>query len=366
MKKKLRLKLPFRILLSAIAVILIVTLYFPVRSIIKLVGHNYSFSSSVEILSLDLYDDVIVKDYSETLDKIVKDKDFNIDNYESYMNIKYQDRPNFLQNVNKLLELKYTVEDINNINSKVSDSFYSKLFQEYIQDISKYLTVKYFKEANFDRYRKFFNGSYEKTILYVNIGLDKDYYTDTTLTDDFSVTMLVNKYHGVSDKFSVPDLTQISEECSIAEPNYMSREAAEAFETMCRDAKDQGYDILANSTYRDMDTQQETWDTYLNLYGIKYNEKYVTRPGYSEHHTGLSVDIKSKHSNIFKESKEYQWCLDNSYKYGFIHRYPESKVNITGISSESWHFRYVGVEIATYIYENNLSYEEYYAMFLDK
>jgi D-alanyl-D-alanine carboxypeptidase len=58
--------------------------------------------------------------------------------------------------------------------------------------------------------------------------------------------------------------------------------------------------------------------------------------------------------------------LENGHKYGFIHRYPASKVELTGISTESWHFRYVGVEVATYIYENNLCFEEYYAMFLDK
>ena len=354
-KKKLRLKLPFKILLLVIILILVVALYFPIRNIFKLVGHNYSLSSSVEILSLNIYDDVISKDYSKTLDKTIKDKDFIKDNYKSYMDIKYYNRSNFLKNVNKLLALKYTVDDINNINSKVSDGFYSKLFDEHINDISDYLTVKYFKEENFDRYRKYFNGDYEKTVLY-----------DTTLTNKFSTTMLVNKYHGVSDKFKAPDLVQISEDCSIDDQNLMYNEAAKAFEKMCRDARKQGYDILANSTYRDLKAQQKTWDIYLKLYGIKYNEKYVTRPGYSEHHTGLAVDIKSKNSNIFKESKEYQWTLENSYKYGFIHRYPEDKINITGISSEAWHFRYVGVDIATYIYKNNLSYEEYYAMFLDK
>ena len=81
-KKKLRLKLPFKILLLVIILILVVALYFPIRNIFKLVGHNYSLSSSVEILSLNIYDDVISQDYSKTLDKTIKDKDVIEDNYK--------------------------------------------------------------------------------------------------------------------------------------------------------------------------------------------------------------------------------------------------------------------------------------------
>ncbi len=365
MKKKLRLKLPFRIILTVLAIILIVTLYFPSRSIYKLMKHDYSLLSSIAIYRADLYDELIKEDYSKTIDKFIRNKDFDIDDYETYLDIEYYDRPNFLTNTKKLLEKKYTIEDINKINAKLSDEFYQKLFDEYIYDIGKYLDVQYFKEENFERYKAYFNGNYEKTILYVNIDLDKEDYTDTTITNEFSNTILINKHHGIGEDFKVPDLTAIASDCTEDE-NYMSKEAAEAFEKMCRDARKQGYDILANSTYRSLEVQEGTWNYYLNLYGISYNNRYVTKPGYSEHHTGLAVDIKSAHSAVFKNSKEYPWVLENCYKYGFIHRYPESKVSITGISSETWHFRYVGEEIAKYIYENGLSYEEYYAMFLDK
>lgn len=364
-KKKLRLRTPFRIILVLIAVLVVVCLYFPTRSIFKLVKHDYSFSSSVDIYKVGLYDDVIVKDYSETLDNIIDDNDFDKTKLESYMLIDYYDKDNFLVNINKMLELRYSVEDINLINATVSDEFMTVLLEEYVYDIGEYLNVEYFKENNFDRYKAYFNGSYEKTVLYVNIGLDKEYYTDVKINDDFSNTMIVNKYNGVSSNFKVPDLTKISDECS-KDDNYLSKEAAEAFEKMCRAAKKDGYSILANSTYRSFDDQQATWDKYLKLYGQSYNDKYVTKPGFSEHHTGLAIDIKSAYSSIFKNSKEYTWTVENCYKYGFIHRYPESKVDITGIASEAWHFRYVGVDVATYIYENNLSFEEYYAMFLDK
>lgn len=365
-KKRLRLRTPFRIILSVIAIILIVTLYFPIRNIINLTSLNYSFFSSIEIYKADLYNIVIDREYSDTLNNIIANEEFDVENLDSYMELEYHDDDAFLSNVNHLLALKYSTEDINLINETVSDEFIDVLLKEYVYDIKEYLEVDYFKEENFERYKAYFNGSYEKTVLYVNIGLDKEYYTDTGETSDFSVTMIVNKYHGVSDDFVVPNLTQISLDCSVDDENYLTKEAADAFEKMCLAAREEGYDILANSTYRSIDDQQKTWDKYLKLYGQSYNDRFVTLPGYSEHHTGLAVDVKSAHSSIFKKSKEYTWMTENSYKYGFIHRYQESKVDITGIASEAWHFRYVGVEAATYIYEHNLSFEEYYAMFLDK
>lgn len=364
--KRLRLRKPFRIFLSIMAIIVIVALYFPVSSILKLMFHDYSFSSSLALYELDLHKKMLKLDYSEILDIIVLDKDFDIDKYESYIKIDYYDRDNFVSNVNKLLEHKYSIEDINKINGTVSDEFYTRLYDEYIYDIGKYLNVDYFKEENFDRYKAYFNGNYEKTILYVNIGLDKEDYTDVKIDDTFSNTMIVNKYNRVSENFVPLDLTKISDACSVDYDNYLSKDAAVAFEEMCIAAKKDGYKILANSTYRTYKDQQDTWDKYLNLYGQSYNDRYVTKTGFSEHHTGLAVDVKSANSNVFKQSKEYNWMVENSYKYGFIHRYQESKVEITGIASEAWHFRYVGVDVATYMYENNLCFEEYYAMFLDK
>lgn len=365
-KKRLRLRAPFRIILSIIAIIVIVTLYFPISGVLKLTGHNYSFFSSIEIYKLGLTDDILKTEYSEVLDNIVLDDDFKLDYLDIYMTLNYYERNNFVKNTNSMIVLRYKNKMIDLINSSVSDKFMEVILSEYIYDIDKYLEVEYFKEENYERYKAYFNGSYEKTIIYVNIGLDKEYYTDTTETDKFSNTMIVNKYHGVTKDFKVPNLTQISSECSVSDENYLTKEAAVAFEKMCNAAKEDGYYILANSAYRDYETQTETWQFYYDLYGQNYVDKYVTRPGYSEHQTGLALDVKSVNTNIFKDSKEYTWMLDNSYKYGFIHRYKESKVDITGITSEAWHFRYVGVEAATYMYENKLCLEEYYAMVIDK
>ena len=104
----------------------------------------------------------------------------------------------------------------------------------------------------------------------------------------------------------------------------------------------------------------------MRQYGQNYVDKYVAKPGYSEHQTGLSFDIGSRKVNVFANSKEYLWMLDNAYKYGFILRFKKKYENITGFRNEPWHYRYVGKDIAKYIYENDMTLEEYYAVFLDK
>lgn len=365
-KKRLRLRAPFRIFISLIAIVVIVTCYYPVSSVIKLMNHNYSFFSSVEIYKKDL-DDVLLKtEYSDVINECIADSEFDVKEIDSYIKLDYYDRKDFLVNVNKMLKLRYKIEVINLINETVSDDFIKIIVKEYIYDIDKYLEIDIFKEENYERYKAYFNGRYDKTVLYVNIGLDKEYYEDVKINDTFSNTMLINKYNGISKDFKVLDLVQISKDCSVDEENYLSKDAASAFEKMCLSARNEGYYIYANSTYRDYQMQTDTYNKYYELYGQSYVDRYVTKPGFSEHHTGLALDIKSGSSNIFKNSKEYDWMKNNCHKYGFIHRYQESKVDITGIASEPWHYRYVGVDAAKYIYENNISFEEYYALFLDK
>ena len=135
---------------------------------------------------------------------------------------------------------------------------------------------------------------------------------------------------------------------------------------MIDDAKKDDKHIIINSAYRSFDDQEEIVDTYQNLYGDSYIEKYVLKPGYSEHQTGLGIDFGSTDTNIFIESDEYEWMEDNCYKYGFIHRFKTKYEDITEIKNEAWHYRYVGKEVAKYIYENDITLEEYYVQFIEK
>ena len=90
---------------------------------------------------------------------------------------------------------------------------------------------------------------------------------------------------------------------------------------------------------------------------------YSAKPGYSEHQTGLAFDINSIRDS-FADTKEGLWLAKNAHIYGFILRYPKGKESITGYKYEPWHYRYVGVSVAQYIFENQITFEEYYAKFV--
>ena len=93
---------------------------------------------------------------------------------------------------------------------------------------------------------------------------------------------------------------------------------------------------------------------------------HLAMPGTSEHQSGLCADLHNlpSASQKFADTPEYRWLFENCAKFGFILRYPKDKEYITGYQFEAWHYRYVGNDIAKYIYENNITYEEYYAYYL--
>ena len=178
--------------------------------------------------------------------------------------------------------------------------------------------------------------------------------------------MLVNKYFRVEEEFIPNYLSDVPEDYAGDDGIQASKLAIDAFIEMADAAKKEELGIVINSGYRSYQDQVDIRDTYKNLYGSNYVKRYVAEPGHSEHQTGLSFDVGSTTSNVFANSKEYKWMLENSYKYGFIHRFSKSGEDITGFREEPWHYRYVGKTAAKYIYDNNLTFEEYYAMFIDK
>ena len=148
----------------------------------------------------------------------------------------------------------------------------------------------------------------------------------------------------------------------------MVKEAKEAFEQMAKDAKTEGYNIRAVSTYRSYQYQENLYSNYVKADGTEKADTYSARAGSSEHQTGLAVDVDNITLSYtsFGKTKEYEWMQQNAYKYGFILRYTKEAEFITGYKEEPWHYRYVGIEIATYIQNNPMTYEEYFVRFLDK
>lgn len=149
------------------------------------------------------------------------------------------------------------------------------------------------------------------------------------------------------------------------ETMYLRKEANEALEKMADAAKEEGYFLVNNSSYRSFFAQEEIYAYYLDLYGQKYCDQYVGKPGLSEHQTGLAIDLSSASVEngdyfVFGESPDYDWVVDHCVAYGFILRYPKDKVEITQVANEPWHFRYVGKEAAQIMAENNWCLEEYH------
>ena len=219
--------------------------------------------------------------------------------------------------------------------------------------------VKYMDEVGDDE---------ETTVIKVNLDLDKSPYQDAIKVTDKTKLVLANKHHYLGKEYIPNNLTSIPQKYTIdGDDNTKgTKEAVDAAIKMIEAAKKEGLNLLVNSGYRSYTDQEETYHTYLSLYGESYVERFVVKAGYSEHQTGYAFDFASGNSNIFQNSQEYQWMIKNSYKYGFCYRFLRSKEEITEIRHEAWHFRYVGTKAAKIMDKEELSLEEYYAKYVEK
>ena len=332
----------------------------------KLNKHGYSKEASREIIKKGLKKEALNNEYSEFIDLNISANAFEKENYAFYQKIDYNAKID-MSIVNRLKEIGYQEKEVSLIlNRGDKESINSLLTKDKYNNISEYLNFSYAKLSLLDRYIDYYlknSTSYSEAVVYVNIGLDQEFYTNTKEVKEFSVTMLVNKYNALSSTFVPNDLVKFSEEyCKGTCPEAYSK-AVEAFSDMAKAIKtEKGLSIYANSAYRSYAYQEETYNSLTKQYGQNYN---VAKPGYSEHQTGLAVDISSGSSKTFKGSQEEKWLNDNSYKYGFIKRYDSKKTTITGYD-EPWHYRYVGKDIAKDIYEKKITFDEYYVKFLER
>lgn len=144
-----------------------------------------------------------------------------------------------------------------------------------------------------------------------------------------------------------------------------SEEARAAFEEMAAAARVDGFELVAFSTFRSFERQQELYKRYVKNDGQEAADRYSARPGYSEHQTGLAFDIGEQNSEehfareSFGETEAGKWVASNAHEFGFIMRYPNGKEKITGYMYEPWHFRYLGKELAKELNESGLTVEEY-------
>ena len=239
--------------------------------------------------------------------------------------------------------------------------------QEIKEEKNKYEKISYYKKENKERYIAYEKENptltLEQIITYVNIGLDNPYYTNTKPADNLNTNLLlVNKYNYLTEDYVPSNLENISTTYARSGMQLV-KEAKEAFETLSENAKKDGMNVIAMSSYRSYDYQVNLYNNYVAQDGKEAADKYSARPGYSEHQTGLAVDVYNLDLpyTSFEETEEFTWMQENAYKYGFILRFPKDKVDITGYQYESWHYRYVGKKVAKEIKDNNLPLEEYIA-----
>ena len=372
--KSVRIKPVFATVLKIVGVILFLLLsvyiFYRVQiNDLKRIG--YSEKASNVILFSKYKTKVMEVGENKTLNAAFESEQFDENNFNNYVKIKYRQQDYFIENINRLIKVGYSNNDINIIMSHGDGEDvleFSK--RDRVHYLEEFFSYDYAKLENYDRYVSYSDESGEdeyETILYVNLDMDQPDYEYTQLVSKFSVDMLVNKHHNLDESFVPSDLTTISKEYTDEDDLQCSRIALNAFSEMFQAASSEGYSLKINSAYRSYQDQEELTQFYLNSYGQSYVDKYVAKPGFSEHQTGLAFDIGSRNNSTFANSKEYVWMKDNAYKYGFIMRFDERYEDLTGFRKEPWHYRYVGKEIAKYIYEhNNMSLEEYYVLFLNK
>ena len=269
----------------------------------------------------------------------------------------------------RIYRLGYPIEEARVLVATLSDTQADSLIARREHDTIAIPIVnsRYFIVDNFDRYLAYHKASptgfsLNDIIALVNVGADLDRETDAAPCDTSKgYLLLVNGLHYLDEQYKPSDLVPFKQTCCY-EDQKANKAVVEAFVAMQQDCKAQTEaQLMVNSAYRSYQDQKGTY---------KRSQKgYAARPGSSEHQTGLAIDATSlQHPEkwSFGKSKEGVWMRENCHKYGFILRYPEKQSHLLGYSYEPWHLRYVGVDTATRIHDEGITFDEYYAYYVER
>jgi D-alanyl-D-alanine carboxypeptidase len=189
-----------------------------------------------------------------------------------------------------------------------------------------------------------------------------------TLDATFNKLLLVNGENPLPDDYDYEaNLTEIPQEYIKGSLTKIDKDVWVYLKAMLDNARKEGIDIGVWSPYRSYATQKMLFEKQVNKQiqnGVPKEQAedkaatIVARPGTSEHHTGLALDINCANSS-FEKTKAYEWLKQNAENYGFIMRYSEEKQSITGVIHESWHWRFVGINTAKKMNQLNMCLEEY-------
>lgn len=247
----------------------------------------------------------------------------------------------FMFNIEKTIYTSYSDDFYNLITNYKSFSIdkINEYYEEYLTNNNIIFTLNKVNYPTFFNDENKYNYFLFNNHIFVNKAcvLNKDYVPKKL------VPVSVNKINRVGETMLIDKETHIF------------------LEKMLNDAKNKNLDLTVFSAYRSYYRQH-------SIYNLSSDKTFVAPPGASEHQTGMAVDISTKDTGLsihFENTDEFLFLKENSYKYGFILRYPKEKTDITKYPYESWHFRYVGVELATFLHDFNLTLEEYIYMYVE-
>ena len=187
------------------------------------------------------------------------------------------------------------------------------------------------------------------------------YENSKQVTNLNKIDILVNKDNYLPNDYVPDNLVEVTDNYDYT-GKLLVKEAFDNYKEMKKDLENNNLKLRIISAFRSYQYQLELYGKYKEKDGEELADTYSARAGYSEHQTGLSIDVDNTkvYYEDFENTEEFKWMQENSYKYGYILRYPKDKEDITGYKYESWHYRYVGKKIAKYIHDNNICLEEYH------
>jgi len=255
----------------------------------------------------------------------------------------------------------------------------SDFLTEMEMDLEQYITLvkelietgtyTYYLPENASRYETYQNENpyvpYEKVLSFVNVGMDYGFYSNINEAQDLNeISVLVNK------NFNLPSLWEPENMVLVSQGRMLHPEAAEQFDLMRDAIIDSGLEIYVISAYRSRGRQARIFADEMELRGRAAAERSNARAGHSEHQTGLAVDILHRsygsltYAN-FQSTEHFEWLTQNAHEFGFILRYPDEYQEFHGYIFEPWHWRYVGIDIATVMYDMKISlYEDFYGRYI--
>ncbi len=325
--------------------LLALTLSACANNTLKDIGYSDDEIKVIESLSDDSINIIEKEPYDSELMDLINDPTFDEAKLDEYLALDGLDADDRLMIVNK--------------------GYYSDTYDATTLALMK---TSYYIHDRLDRYLAYIDSVGEtdlrSVVEHVNCDRDHEVYTDTMVSDTSKGDLMIaNKYYTIED-YVPEDLVHIDSYYGL--DAYLDRDTYEAYTAMADQMMSEGIDVWITSAYRSYDSQVNIYNRYLATDPQEVVDTYSARPGFSDHQTGRVVDLIEPGGDLgsFEYTDAKAWLDEHAYEYGFILRYPEDKEDITGYMYESWHYRYVGKEVAKYIHDTGITFDEYYAYFI--